>query len=165
MDRILDWLSTEFPPGWFDGMKLAPDWLSIVNFVLVAFLGWKTLGPRRKTKLKFMLGTTMLVDDRGGEGYHELLLTNEGHFPAHNVRMEIGGRESWGFDVGDLVPWEVKSLKIAVRNMEGTIFRATYHDPDNKLNKVRLKFRGNTFMFRHEESNAGEEVKYFFGKD
>lgn len=140
MDRFLSWLSTEFPPGWFDGMKLAPDLLSIVNFALVAFLGWKTLDFRKKTNLELLFARHIGPKEDSHE-WTELCVKNNGHYPAHGltIKVEIEG-ESWEpWVAGEVAPWEVVDTSIRIKNFDGAKFIATYLDADNKLTRQKLK--------------------------
>lgn len=137
------------------GMELAPDWLSVVNLCLTAILGWKTLGPRRKTKLSILLRSGIDSDYDDKNEYRRLVIMNQGHYPAHGLTLELNPNSSGpgltSLHLGDLVPWETKLTRAALRNYEGNRLLATYRDADNKLRRARLTIRGGYVWGKMEE--------------
>lgn len=144
-------------------MDLAPDWLSIVNLCLTALLGWKTLGPRRKTKLELMLsGNHAGPNDE--QGYRTLLVRNKGHFPANGLILKpqnkggIGGQ----WQVGNIPPWEIVSAGTRLRGYEGVEFLASYLDADNKLTRKRLKIKPGTM---HSIVDTDDKIKTWISQE
>ncbi|MFF0904021.1 UNVERIFIED_CONTAM: hypothetical protein RF653_10135 [Kocuria sp. CPCC 205316] len=132
-------------------MDLAPDWLSVLNFILVAFLGWKTLGPRRKTKINIFLDANTSLELEGKSGYSRLIVTNRGHFPARGLVLQFKSYE-YGLhiiQIGDLEPWETKFTQMAFINHAWTTFTVIYKDADNKLVQRRMRL-GTLFLGSRE---------------
>ncbi|WP_144836007.1 hypothetical protein [Kocuria rosea] len=158
MDRFLSWLDTEFPPGWFDGMELAPDWLSVVNLILVALLGWKTLGPRRQTKIKLRLSDKH-VGPGDENGYRKLVVLNRGHYPAHGVTVHFHRKDQIdepAMQLGDISPWEGVDTGIMLRHFEGGTFYVAHRNADNNLVQQRLKANPGHIPYALErEKNEG----------
>ncbi|MFF0904022.1 UNVERIFIED_CONTAM: hypothetical protein RF653_10140 [Kocuria sp. CPCC 205316] len=143
MDRALSWIDTEFPPGWFDDMKFASDWVAVMAFLVGLFalyLSWKTLGPRRKTKISLILSNETYSDPDFGDGFRHLIVSNDWHFPAYGLVLERNqGSVVSGITVGDLLPRQTKDIRHVYRNGAGIKFKATYRDADNKLTHTKTR--------------------------
>lgn len=143
MDRILDWLSTEFPPGWFDGMEVATDWVAVAGLGVAVFFGAKALTPQRKTKISLTLDLRETLTHDGKDGYRRLIVHNDGHFPAQGITVNLDPdsppRHKHTFRGEDLAPGQVEYTGLALRGFEGMTLPVTYRDANNKLAKTRIK--------------------------
>lgn len=145
-------------------MDFAPDWLSVVNLCLTAILGWKTLGPRRKTKLRLMLGREHEGPEGAGGGYRTLIVMNQGHYPANGVYLEHVTEGGGGMSMrpGDILPWQMAKTGFRFRNYENDHFMVTYRDADNKLIRKRLPITPGEM---HSRDDDKEEISAWIARD
>lgn len=164
MDRILSWLSTEFPPGWFDGMNLT-DWATVAGVGVATFFGWKALGPKRKTTISLMLDLRETLTHHEKDGYRRLIVRNDRHFPAQGIAVELSASSSpqgkQTFRAEDLAPGAVEYTGMALRGFDDMTFPVTYRDANNKLTKTRVKIKTGYLWSDAEE----KEIIYWVDKD
>lgn len=156
MDRVFDGLATEFPPGWFDNMEFASDWVAVMALFVslaAAYFAWKALGPRRKAKIRFTLSDQTYVGPQGNGGYRQLFVINDGYFLANDLVLGIAGDfKSTRCAVGDLDPREMKEVDIALRNYEGRKLLVIYKDENNKKTRTKVRIpHGNVNAKRVDE--------------